>query len=378
ELQEERTADEEMEVEEKPDVSEIRVERRQRWDEDVWKRSFSEWMREVKRKRFPYVAQIGDQVVYFRLGYEEYLKDIEKAKLYTIDPKMHPNESVGMEEFAVVEDVQYILMPYRLIQLKLARTDAEGKRTGFTWTVKYHDLDCNPDFIILRAFYEAGLAMNLEVGDEIDAAIEDFWWKGIVESTVRCALSGDWQSVEVRWETGEKEELSLWDVRKGSAAIATHQPVSEEEVISMGSVPYCEGDWPDEDDGETRRRLKIALTALAQCDTVKEFATAVPVEWFSDYPMMVAYSTDIETICERIDNQYYRRLRSLLHDVRHLALAAEAYNGWSAVIVRNAKVLVEAIVRIANDPSMSNDDFVPSFQSCFDLPESEYKRRPEP
>ncbi|GMR54123.1 hypothetical protein PMAYCL1PPCAC_24318, partial [Pristionchus mayeri] len=380
ERQEESTSDEEIGVKDEPEETEVRVERRPRSDRDASKNSFPEWMRETKRKRFPYVAQAGDHVVYFRLGHEGYLKAIENSKLYKLDPKMRPNESIGMEEYAVVEDVRYVLKPHRLTQLKLARTDSEGRRTGFTWTVKHHDMDNVPDFIILRAFFEEGLAMNLDVGDEIDAAIEDFWWKGTVESINKNEANAHWQSVEVRWATGEEEALSLWDVRKSSAAIVSNQAVSEEEVTSMGSVPYCEGDWPDGDEGETtRRRLANALTTLTQCDTVKDFASAVPVEFFSDYPSIVAYSTDIGTICERIDNQYYRRLRSLLHDVRHLALAAEAYNERSAPIVRNAKVLVEAVVRIANDPSV--DDVVPFFDSCFDLPENElieYKRRPKP
>ncbi|GMT01137.1 hypothetical protein PENTCL1PPCAC_23311, partial [Pristionchus entomophagus] len=77
-----------------------------------WKYSFPDWMREVKRKRFPYVAQSGDHVVYFPVGHEEYLSEVVDNELYPIDMKMRPgSDAIKKEEivFAVVEEVKYIL-----------------------------------------------------------------------------------------------------------------------------------------------------------------------------------------------------------------------------------------------------------------------------
>ncbi|GMT28915.1 hypothetical protein PFISCL1PPCAC_20212, partial [Pristionchus fissidentatus] len=383
----ERDDDEEMEEEEanggESVVREERstVRRQPTTPKDMWKFSFPDWMTEVARKRFPYAAQVGDHVVYFRQGHEVYLKAVES--LFNVDAKMMPKSEVEMEEFAIVEDVKYLVGRYRLTQLKLARTDAEGRRTGFTWTVKHHDMENVADFIILRAFYEEGLAMGLDVGDEIEAAMEDQWWTGIVENMNKNETypNARWQSIGVRWENGDDEGLSPWDVRKKANMRRSSQPVTEDEITTLGSVPYCDGDWPEGDDNgdTTRRRIKRAINLLSECETVKVFSSAVPLDEYPDYPSKVPYPMNLQTICDRIDNQYYRRLSSLLQDIRIIALSAEAYNLKDAPIVKNAKVLVEALVRFTNDPTV--EDVVSFFDSCYDIPDAEmieYKRRSRP
>ncbi|GMS90768.1 hypothetical protein PENTCL1PPCAC_12943, partial [Pristionchus entomophagus] len=75
----------------------------------------------------------------------------------------------------------------------------------------------------------------------------------------------------------------------------------------------------------------------------------------------------------------FSSLPSLLQDIRYVALSTEAYNPKDAPIVKNAKIFVEAVVRIANDPSIK--DFTTLYNSCYDLAEAdliEYKRRPRP
>ncbi|GMT01045.1 hypothetical protein PENTCL1PPCAC_23218 [Pristionchus entomophagus] len=289
--------DHDLEIEPEMDTV-VREERRgggrQPSVKDRWKFSFPDWMREVKRKRFPYVAQIGDNVVYFRQGHEVYLNTVDTAELYYVDMKMRPKSDIGMEEFAVVEDVKYILKPYRLTQLKLAKTDSEGRKTGGTWIVKHHDMESVPDFIILRAFYEEGLAMSLDVGDEIEAAIDDQWWSGTVENMNKNESypNAHWQSVGVRWASGDDDALSVWDMRKNRTGRGSGAPVSEEEVTTMGSVPYSEGDWPEGDEnGEAiRRRIKRAILELARCETIQVFGTPVPIDEYTEYPTKVALS----------------------------------------------------------------------------------------
>lgn len=47
-------------------------------------------MQIVKPTRFPYVAQLGDKVVYCKQGHLTYLARVEQLNLYPISTKMRP------------------------------------------------------------------------------------------------------------------------------------------------------------------------------------------------------------------------------------------------------------------------------------------------
>lgn len=47
-------------------------------------------MQIVKSKRFPYIAQLGDRIVYMKQGHVNYLERVEALKLYDVKNKMRP------------------------------------------------------------------------------------------------------------------------------------------------------------------------------------------------------------------------------------------------------------------------------------------------
>ncbi|KHJ96743.1 hypothetical protein OESDEN_03291 [Oesophagostomum dentatum] len=66
-------------------------------------------------------------------------------------------------------------------------------------------------------------------------------------------------------------------------------------------------------------------------------------------------------------------------DIRQLAVAAEQFNEPSSAIVRNSRIVVEALIRFSRDPLL--DDIVNVYDSLFDLPSEqivEYCRRQLP
>ncbi|VDM67349.1 unnamed protein product [Strongylus vulgaris] len=162
--------------------------------------SFPDWMRMTEPRRFPYIAQLGDHVVYFRQGHESYLERVEALNLYPISSKMRPKPSLAAEEFGIVEEVRYVRKPYRLTVVRLAQTDGEGQRTGASWTTskqfRFHDLANVPDFIILKEHYDASVAQNVQEGDRIESILDGQWWTGTVnrkepksEEFPRCDIS---------------------------------------------------------------------------------------------------------------------------------------------------------------------------------------------
>lgn len=44
-----------------------------------------EWITTVIPRKAPFVPQMGDEVVYFRQGHEQYLHAVERKKVYKVD-----------------------------------------------------------------------------------------------------------------------------------------------------------------------------------------------------------------------------------------------------------------------------------------------------
>ncbi|VDP22747.1 unnamed protein product [Onchocerca flexuosa] len=106
---------------------------RDNYDADA---DFPRWMRLTQPLRFPYIAQIGDEVVYFRQGHEFYLHAVETKGLYHVTHRLRPLAQLNAEEFCIVEEIRYLRKPYRLTAVKLAQTNAAGIRTGLIFSVK--------------------------------------------------------------------------------------------------------------------------------------------------------------------------------------------------------------------------------------------------
>ena len=54
-----------------------------------------EWLTETKPKKTPYFPQIGDEVVYFRSGHQDYLNKVREKKIYSIKPTTKPYKLKG-------------------------------------------------------------------------------------------------------------------------------------------------------------------------------------------------------------------------------------------------------------------------------------------
>lgn len=50
----------------------------------------SEWLTEVIPRKAPYYPQIGDEVVYFRQGYNLYFDAVKNKKVYSLSTRCEP------------------------------------------------------------------------------------------------------------------------------------------------------------------------------------------------------------------------------------------------------------------------------------------------
>ncbi|MCP9257230.1 hypothetical protein DINM_000465 [Dirofilaria immitis] len=306
---------------------------------------FPRWMRLTQPLRFPYIAQIGDEVVYFRQGHEFYLHAVEARGLYHVTHRLKPLAQLNAEEFCIVEEIRYLRKPYRLTAVKLAQTNAAGVRTGLVFSVKFHDMENVPDFIILRHLYDESVARRYQPGTRIEIILDNHWWTGTIDKK-----KSNWYCLTVRWDTGEDEKMSPWDVQP-------QQPnrrsgiASEEDQVLFSQYPVNERDWIGAVDGISAcsERLIDAVRSMENDPHIKPFAFPVNLTEYPDYLWDVDYPIDLNTIVERVKNRFYRRLASLEQDIRYIAINARLFNQPNSEIVRNSRVLVETLIRYLND-----------------------------
>ncbi|VDK43871.1 unnamed protein product [Anisakis simplex] len=342
---------------------------------------FPTWMRLVQPMKFPYIAQLDDEVVYFRQGHELYLQSVEQHNLYTVTPRMQPLAELDAEEFCVVDEVKYVRRPFRLTMVRLARIDDNGVRTGLVFSVRYHDMENVPDFIILRHLYNESVSRRYQLGDRIETILDNHWWTGTVDKKEahdeESYPRSNWYCLTVKWDTGEDEKMSPWDVQpiqpNRRSGMAT-----EAEQLQFSAYPFVDFEWIGAVTGVEACCNRL-LTALEQLDgepDVRPFAAPVNLEEYPEYSWNVDYPIDLQTIEQRVRNKFYRRLRSCEQDIRYIAINASMFNERGSIIVHNSRVLVETLIRYLRDTKYN--DARALFNELKVAPESElieYNRR---
>ncbi len=333
-----------------------------------------EWLTSTKPKKSPYVPQIGDEVVYFKQGHELYVQAVKKNKVYDIDEKSLPwnsNANLEVQEYCRVTAIKIEIKPPRLVCLKLSRID---RQTGQQYndqkiSIKYHDMPHVVDFVILRQIYERGVSRHWRAKDRFRCIIDDFWWCGVIEEKKAFQeehANSEFQCLKVTWDSGESEELSPWDLeplsgvnaRKtkpvlGSSMPSNGEPVTPDELKSLLYTPDSK-DWPEEGRDSECERILNGLEKIMELALAEHFNYPVDLDSFPVYARIVDYPIDLNTIKERIENRYYRRLLAIQWDVRKIESNAILFNEPKSEIVRKASLLTGLLDEFINDPHCTN------------------------
>ncbi|ELT96425.1 hypothetical protein CAPTEDRAFT_122519 [Capitella teleta] len=150
----------------------------------------------------------------------QYLKEVRLRKVYPVDldrgQPWHKNPHLREEELVKVIGVRYEIRPPRLVCLKLSQIDPDtGRMCGGSFSIKYHDMADVIDFIILRQTYESAIRHRWKVGDRFRSLIDDAWWIGEIvtqEPFSEEYPDSQFQCFNVKWDTGEHEKMSPWDL----------------------------------------------------------------------------------------------------------------------------------------------------------------------
>ncbi|KAK7907157.1 hypothetical protein WMY93_015769 [Mugilogobius chulae] len=325
----------------------------------------SAWITDTVPRRCPYIPQMGDEVYYFRQGHEAYVEMAKQKKIFSINPKKQPWHKMELREQELMKIVglKYEVGLPTLCCLKLAFLDPDsGRLTGGSFSMKYHDMPDVIDFLVLREQFENARRRQWSIGDRFRSVIDDAWWFGTIES--QEPYQPQYQDslflcYSVCWDNGDTERMSPWDMEpvpddaSFPDELGLSVPLTEEEHRELLYVPV-EGEWGCRPRAEECDRIIKAIDQLCTLDVAAPFAFPVDLQAYPTYCTVVAYVTDLSTIRQRLVNRFYRRLSSLMWEVRYIEHNAQTFNEPGAFIVTTAKFVSDLMLQFIKDQSLTN------------------------
>ncbi|XP_016397439.1 bromodomain and WD repeat-containing protein 3 isoform X2 [Sinocyclocheilus rhinocerous] len=321
----------------------------------------SAWITDVIPRKSPFVPQMGDEVIYFRQGHEAYVDAACRTNLYPINPDRQPWKKMELrdQEFVKITGIKYEVCPPTLCCLKLTQIDPGiGKITDRSFSIKYHDMPDVIDFLVLRQSYDEARHRVWTSSNRFRSVIDDAWWFGTIvcqepyQSEYPDSL---FQCFKVKWDNGETEKLSPWDVE----AIPEHAeqpesesagvPVTDEEMMDILYKPQ-EDEWGDKGRDQESARIIAGIEQLVTVDIAAPFSGPVDLTQYPTYCAIIAYPTDLNTIKLRLKHNFYRRLSALIWDVKHIEQNAKTFNEPRSKIAESAKIITNALLKFISKP----------------------------
>ncbi|KAF7474186.1 PH-interacting protein [Marmota monax] len=332
----------------------------------------STWITDTIPRRCPFVPQMGDEVYYFRQGHEAYVEMARKNKIYSINPKKQPWHKMELreQELMKIVGIKYEVGLPTLCCLKLAFLDPDtGKLTGGSFTMKYHDMPDVIDFLVLRQQFDDAKYRRWNIGDRFRSVIDDAWWFGTIES--QEPLQPEYpdslfQCYNVCWDNGDTEKMSPWDMEliPNNAVfpeeLGTSVPLTDVECRSLIYKPL-DGEWGTNPRDEECERIVAGINQLMTLDIASAFVAPVDLQAYPMYCTVVAYPTDLSTIKQRLENRFYRRVSSLMWEVRYIEHNTRTFNEPGSPIVKSAKFVTDLLLHFVKDQTCYN--IIPLYNS---------------
>ncbi|XP_025150636.1 PH-interacting protein isoform X5 [Bubalus bubalis] len=332
----------------------------------------STWITDTLPRRCPFVPQMGDEVYYFRQGHEAYVEMARKNKIYSINPKKQPWHKMELreQELMKIVGIKYEVGLPTLCCLKLAFLDPDtGKLTGGSFTMKYHDMPDVIDFLVLRQQFDDAKYRRWNIGDRFRSVIDDAWWFGTIES--QEPLQPEYpdslfQCYNVCWDNGDTEKMSPWDMEliPNNAVfpeeLGTSVPLTDVETRSLIYKPL-DGEWGSNPRDEECERIVTGINQLMTLDIASAFVAPVDLQAYPMYCTVVAYPTDLSTIKQRLENRFYRRVSSLMWEVRYIEHNTRTFNEPGSPIVKSAKFVTDLLLHFIKDQTCYN--IIPLYNS---------------
>ncbi|KAE8685834.1 bromodomain and WD repeat-containing protein 3-like isoform X4 [Hibiscus syriacus] len=286
-----------------------------------------------------YIPQLGDEIVYLRQGHQEYAAHIglKEAGPWT---SSKGGSLLRAVEFCRVEGLEYSTSPGSgdsRCKMTLKFTDPSSSMFDRSFNLTLPDMTSFPDFIVERTRFDA--AMNREWGTRAkckvwwkdDSGDGGSWWDGriVTLNPKSCEFpDSPWESLTVRYKSEPKNPQlhSPWELF--DADLQWEQPHIDSKIRNnlLSTFARLEKSSREAQD-------QYAVNKLKQVSQKSNFTNRYPV------PL------SIDVIQCRLENNYYRTLEAVQHDIQVMLSNAESYFGRNKELLSKLKRLSEFFSR---------------------------------
>ncbi|CBI36946.3 unnamed protein product, partial [Vitis vinifera] len=285
---------------------------------------------------YRYIPQQGDEVVYLRQGHQEY---IEKLNLRSeVGPWRSPKTNIRAVEICSVEDLVYASLAGSgdsCCKITLKFTDPLSSVFGRTFKLTLPELINFSDFVVEKTRYDAAIGRNWTHRDKCLVWWRNgedgggSWWEGrilAVEAKSREFPDSPWERYVVKY--------------KGDAENNLHSPWELHDPDIQWEQPQI--------DFEIRDKLLSSFAKLESAHKIQDYygiqkfnQVAQKLDFLNRFPVPL-YP---ELIQARLENNYYRTLEAVKHDIMVMLSNAQSYFGRNAELSSKMKRLSDWFTR---------------------------------
>lgn len=284
-----------------------------------------------------YIPQQGDEVVYLRQGHEEFI-DCGGSK--ERGPWTVIKGNVGPVEFCKVESLEYAIYPgsgESCCRMMLRFIDPASGVFRKSFKLTLPEATGFPDFLVERTRFEATTQRNWTVRDKCrvwwknDGEDDGSWWEGrIVSVNPKSPEFPDspWERYTIQYKSDprEKHRHSPWEL---------FDTDTQWEQLCI--------------DDEIRNKLLSAINKLEKSGNYNQDRYGIQkltqVSQKSSFINRFPVPLTLELIKARLENNYYRSIETVKHDIGVLVSNAETYFGKSPELSSKMRRLSEWFAR---------------------------------
>ncbi|KAL5158071.1 PH-interacting protein [Glycine soja] len=284
-----------------------------------------------------YIPQQGDEVAYLRQGHQEYIDYCRKRES---GPWVSLKGHIRAVEYCRVQSLEYSHLPGSgdsCCKMNLQFVDPNSSVVGKSFKLTLPEVTSFPDFLVERTRFDAAMQRNWTRRDKCRV-----WWKNEDSS------SGNWWDGRILCMKAKSSEFpdSPWE----SYTVRYKSDLTETHLHSPWELFDADTEWeqPHIDD-DMRNKLQSTLTKLQQSGNPVQDRYGVhelkkisnKSKFINRFPVPIS----IELIQSRLENNYYRSLEALKHDVSILLSNATTFLEKDAALSAKIKRLSEWFTR---------------------------------
>ncbi|XP_058083453.1 uncharacterized protein LOC131231314 isoform X2 [Magnolia sinica] len=285
---------------------------------------------------YRYIPQKGDEVMYVRKGHQQYL---EWSHSHEAGPWRLLKGNIQSVEFCKVVSLDYSTLPgsgESCCKLTLEFVDPCSSVFGKTFKLTLPELVDFSDFLVERTRYDAAVRRNWTHRDKCQV-----WWRNENEE------GGSWWDGRVIAVKPKSPEFP--DCPWERCVIQYRSDASEPHFHSPWELHDPDGRWEHPHiDEDIREKLLSSFAKLENVKNQEHFGIQKfkKVSQKSDFLNRFPVPLSLEVIKRRLENNYYRSLEAVQHDIMVMLSNLQSYFGKNAELSVKVRRLSDWMTRI--------------------------------